>query len=360
MLTPTLPTAKAPASAQGGDDRLRHVLSIHCDPHGGSAYWLERQATLGLDLRRELRTVDDLHRLPEMTPRDLCHRPLLDFVPRSMHAKRSDWVLAQTGGTTGNPVWTVYSPEEFREAFVDPFVAAARCMRFPRHGTWLYAGPSGPHIIGRAASRLAQSLDGHEPFSVDFDPRWARKLPVGSFGQQRYVAHVVDQALAVIRSQPIDVLFTTPPLLEALAPQMTLAERERIRGVHYGGTHLTAGKLAVFQERWFTSAVHLSGYGNTLFGCCLELDVSRGRTPAYFPHGSRIVFSVVDQQDAGGARRVLRFSRLDDTMLLINVVERDAGDLVEPPPDAPPGFHLKGVRDVRPISGGCAPTTGLY
>jgi thienamycin biosynthesis protein ThnN len=348
------------AAPDGAESRLRRVLAIHLDPHGGSRYWLERQARLGFDLRAEIRDIRDLPRVGTMNPTDLAQRPLHDFVPRSRAGHARNWILAQTGGATGNPVWTVYAPDEFDAAFVAPFSAAAAHVHFPRGGTWLYAGPSGPHIIGRAARHLARAMGAPEPFSIDFDPRWARKLPDGSFAQPRYVEHVVDQALAVLQMQPIDVLFTTPPLLAALAPRMSDSQRERVRGLHYGGTHLSRAALTDFQSCWFPRAVHLSGYGNTLFGCCLELDTSPGRVPSYFPHGDRLIFDAPASEESPPARRPIRFSRLDETMLLINVAERDAAERVAPPRDAPEGFCLPGVRDVGPSGGADTRATGLY
>jgi len=340
--------------------RLRHVLSVHLDPRGGSRYWLERQQRLGMDLRREIRSPDDLTRLEPMSPLELTRRPLLDFVPRALHVRRQEWLPVQTGGATGTPAWTVYSPEEFRAAFVAPFAAAAGHVGFPRGGLWLYAGPSGPHVIGRAARELARVCGAPEPFSIDFDPRWARKLPDGSFAQQRYLQHVVDQTLDVLRSHEIEVLFTTPPLLSALAPRMSETQRLRVRGVHYGGTRLSAAQLAKFQREVFPAATHLAGYGNTLFGCCLELEVGVDRVPCYFPHGERLLLRVVESEATPPPRGTVMFSRLDETVLLINVRERDAGEQVPPPANAPPGFRLAGIRDPGPGAAPDVPPCGLY
>lgn len=359
MLTAAKPESRAATVADTGRDRLRRILALHFDARNGSAYWLERQAALDFDVCDEIQTFADLERLGTMSPATLAERPLLDFVPRSLHESRKDWILAQTGGATGNPVWTAYSPAEFEAAFVTPFSAAAAHVGFPRGGVWLYAGPSGPHIIGQAAQRLARACDSPQPFSVDFDPRWARKLPAGSFGERRYLQHIVDQAQAIVDTQDVEILFTTPALLRALAASMTTTQRNRIRGVHYGGTQLHAAALAEFQVKWFPRAVHLSGYGNTLFGCCLELDVSPGRVPTYFPHGNRLLFHASGPTPAS-PRRPLSFSRLDETMLLIHVVERDAAELVSPPENAPDGFQCPGVRNVRPVEESSAPAVGLY
>ena len=102
--------------------------------------------------------------------------------------------------------------------------------------------------------------------------------------------------------------------------------------------------------------VHLAEYGNTLFGCCMELDVAAGRELRYFPCGDRLLFGVLSANDSGldspcyhaldRTGRIV-FTRLDETMLLINVAERDVGTLATPPCDAPAAFHRLGVASRR-------------
>jgi hypothetical protein len=279
-------------------------------------------------------------------------------------------VVVQTGGSLGAPVWTAYTEQEFREAFVEPFVAAAGHVGFPSGGTWLYVGPAGPHVIGRAADAIARATGSPAPFTVDFDSRWALKLPPGSFAAGRYLAHVVDQACEIIESQEITCLFTTPAVLEALAERMSDSHRELIGGVHYGGTAIERKQMERFQTEVFPNAVHLSGYGNTLFGCCLELDTSAGRELRYFPHGERLIFSVLPEGslwEAGALRGEtgqsgrLAFTRLDRTMLIPNFVERDRVRLTSPPPDAPAGFVHLGVEAPAPApEPGQKPAAALY
>ena len=45
----------------------------------------------------------------------------------------------------------------------------------PASANWLALVPSGPHLIGEAATRLATGRGGIK-FSVDMDPRWVKKL----------------------------------------------------------------------------------------------------------------------------------------------------------------------------------------
>jgi hypothetical protein len=340
---------------------LREALATHCDPQWGSRYWIERSRQLGFDPRTAIRSVADLPRLGITDAAALSDCALDDFIPRSLQASRAKLVVAQTGGTLGRPAWTAYLEDEFEEAFVEPFAVAAQHVGFPVEATWLFVGPSGPHIIGLAADAIARRSGSPRPFMVDFDPRWAKKLPAESFAAQRYLRHVVEQALAVLQAQAIDVLFTTPPILEALSREMTISQRGRIRGVHYGGMALESEALRRSQCEDFPNAVHLSGYGNTLFGCCLELDVTPGRALRYYPYGDRLHFAVAAaesstkalhapvQADAGASGQLV-FSRFDGAVLLVNVLERDHVRLVPPPVAAPRGFRQMGVESPGPAA----------
>ena len=364
-----------PIARESLEHRLQRVIDAHFDPRGGSAFWLDRAARLGIDARRIVRGVPDLALLGEMTPADLASRPLVDFIPRRFHNRLDRFIVGQTGGTTamssageriGNfGPWSAFREDEFDEAFVLPFVEAAAHVSFPPHESWLFVGPTGPHIIGKVIARLAASLGSHDPFSVDFDPRWAKRLADGSFARDRYLNHVIEQAMAVITTQNIGVLFTTPPVLAAMAAAMTPLQRQRIAGIHYGGLPVTPQQMARFQTEWFPRAVHLSGYGNTLLGCCLELNVAPGRQLDYFPMGDRLLLEVVD--DAGrampaGSTGQVRVTRLDESMLIVRMRERDFGELILPPAGAPAEFHLPGIRNpgpppsvaLRPVA------TGLY
>lgn len=352
MIVPVEPTRGTPTT-ESLKDRLRRVVAVHFDPKLGTPYWLDRARTLGIDPIRDINAISDLAMLGDMTPGDLAARPMLDYVPRAVHGRPERLIVGQTGGTTGGGTWTAYREDEFLEAFVTPFAAAARHLGFPRRAHWLYVGPSGPHIIGKVAAQLARSVGSGGPFSVDFDARWVKKLPEGSYARDRYARHVVDQAMTVIERQDIGVLFITPILLTRLAELMTVEQRERIRGVHYAGMAVTAQELERFQLELFPYAVHLCGYGNTLFGCCLELSTLPGRPLDYFPHGHRLLLEIV----SGSGERVsdgeigrVRITRLDESMLLVRMIERDEASQVAVPASAPEGYSLPGVRNPGPRS----------
>jgi hypothetical protein len=180
---------------------------------------------------------------------------------------------------------------------------------------------------------------------VDFDSRWFRKLPPDSLARDRYMNHLLEQAMHVLDAEPVSVLFTTPVVLARLADRMSSTQRARIRGVHYGGMRVEPDLLWCAQTEWFPNAAHLAGYGNSLFGVCMEFGGPPDRPLRYYPFGRRLVIRVAEDGR-------VQMSRLDPTVLIANLLERDSAIAVPPPTRDPSGFG-PGVQDPHP-----APTSG--
>jgi len=351
--------------------RLEHVVRIHFNKDTGAPYWLDRQNELGIDLVKTIRFVEDLSILGPMDEEALAIRPIEDFIPR-LFLGDTDCVIAETGGTLGKPKFAIHRRDEFRSAFVTPFVKAAERMGFPSRCHWLFVGPTGPHVIGRAARYCAEALEAGDIFTVDFDPRWAKKLSAGSFAARRYLEHIEEQALHVLTVQNIGVLFSTPAVLESLAEKMDEAKRLAIDGIHLGGMCADADFMDKMNE-CFPNAVVLAGYGNTLFGMMPQLSYDMATGFDYFPYGSRLIVRVAPAAAANetsnldtcveyGQRGRLVVSRLDEMQFIANMVERDTAVRLEPRPDAvKDGFLLDGIRDPQPIMDEkTKPEIGLY
>lgn len=353
------------------NERLRRMIALHFDPESGSPYWLELAGRLGFDPREDIRSAEDLARLGPMDQQALAGRPVEDFIPRSLLCRRREFIFAETGGTLGDPKFAVHRDDEFAAAFVEPFVVAAGRAGFPRGANWLFVGPTGPHIIGRAAVACATELDSPAPFNVDFDPRWAKKLPEGSFARGRYIEHIRQQALRVLNTQHVGVIFSTPPVLEGLGERLAQDKRLAVRGIHFGGMAVTA-QLREKLGGMFPNAVMLSGYGNTLLGMSPELSFAAAEGISYYPHGERLMLMVVpvDGDDAERIAGIVAYGecgqvmahRLDETQLIVNLLERDSAVRVAPPEDAKAdGFIHDGIRDPQPIvSETFKPALGLY
>lgn len=357
-----------PEPVTGPDERLRAVLRLHLHPHLGSAYWLRRQAELGWDVCDRVRSIGDLRLLGPTATDDLRRWPVRDFIPRTYHNRLDRFVTGETAGTSGRPCATAYRDDEFEAAFVTPFLRVADACGFPRDVPWLWVGPSGPHIIGKVVRELARRTGSIDPFSVDFDPRWAKRLADGALGRQRYLDHVTDQAVDILDREEIGVLFTTPPALAALAERLSDRQREAIRGVHYGGMAVTAEEVNEFRAV-FPNAVHLAGYGNTLFGVAMELADGPRSAMDYYPLADRVRYEIVSWSAADapgplgrGVRGRVMFHRFDESCLLVNVLERDEAEFAPAVPSARSFGRLgDGLRDPRPPAH-LAPTLrpGLY
>jgi hypothetical protein len=159
----------------------------------------------------------------------------------------------------------------------------------------------------------------------------------------------------VLRREEIGVLFTTPPALTALTAKLTDREREAIRGIHYGGMSLTPGSVNDFREA-FPNAVHLAGYGNTLFGVVMEVTDGHRKAMDYFPLSERVLFDIVRIADDWppasveyGERGRVMFHRLDESALLVNVVERDEAERIAISSESLAlGGATDGLRDPMP------------
>jgi hypothetical protein len=202
-------------------------------------------------------------------------------------------------------------------------------------------------------------MDSIDPFSVDFDPRWARKLPPDSLARRRYLEHVLEQASAILASQRIGVVFATPPVLTALAGRLAPERRAEIVGIHLGGMAAAPGFWKGLAEG-FPNAKVMGGYGNSLAGMCPQLAPDPDEPPEYFPHGARLVLEVEPPEVSGRGR--VRFHRLDESCFLPNVLERDEAGLAAPLASAAAaGFTLPGLRDPRPPEAAPeAKSPGLY
>ncbi|MEQ8496362.1 MAG: hypothetical protein RLW42_19275 [Gammaproteobacteria bacterium] len=328
-------------------EHLGRILARHCDPVTGSPFWLERQRELGFKLASRITSIDDLEILGSFDIDTLRRRPFSDFVPRGV--LEAPLIFAETGGTTGEPATTAYSLADFHAAFVAPFLERVDGSSVFRGDYWLWLGPSGPHMIGKTAQRLAAITTGADAFAVDFDPRWFRRLAAGSLARTRYLEHLLDQAERIVARQDIRYLFTTPIVLDALTERLDERARAAIRFVYLGGMAIEDTVLLRCAAR-LPAARFLSGYGNTLFGVCHEARPVRPQAGprAYYPQAERLVVRVSESDTTRpcsyGARGQLVMYRLDESALLPVVRERDEATRLPPQRDT----TADGFGDPRP------------
>lgn len=358
------------------------VLRLHLDPHRGSAHWVAVAKERGITAA-DLQTFEDLAQLGIFDADALRRRPIEEFVPASLLRGGLSLTPFCTGGTTDAPCWSVFTDEEFELAFVSPFFAGLSMHGLRWRGRWLFLGPAGSHPIGRAAWECGRRASGHPPFAIDLDPGWARRLQ--GFAGERYLDHVVSQALQVLHSQNVQILFGTPTVLRALAEQLSQDQRAAISGVHHGGMAASGEEMLWLQHEGYPRATFLGGYGNSLLGMSPEIpqeatesspELRDGtiRLPSYVAEGNRLCLRVVPPdaaeslvrgQDPGevaiGERgRVLAY-RFDPSFLILNHLERDEAERRGPCQRAQgQGWQGTVVHDPRPALAVAHVGEGLY
>src|SRR5581483_11177184 len=137
----------------------------------------------------------------------------------------------------------------------------------PAH--WMHLGPSGPHVFGFDCATYARLGEGVF-YTVDFDPRWVKKAIAN--GQpdvvDAYVVHLLDQLSDVLASQPIRVLSTTPPLIEAICarPELHNLVMSKVETIIWAGTSFSPESLRQVNEVFFPNTNIIGIYGNTIMG----------------------------------------------------------------------------------------------
>lgn len=352
-------TLTAPLDAlPSADDMVRAAVAWHFTPGSGSPYWLRRAAALPFDPLHDIRTAADLTRFPDVSA-DWRTVPVEDLVPAGLAAAGPPRVF-ESGGTTGAPKRIVELGFWRRSAHrlsagLDAHGVPARC-------NWLYLGPTGPHVAGHAFTTTA-ALRGGACFTLDFDPRWARRC--GRDDRARYVAHLLDQAAWTLSSQRVGVLWATPPVLEAIADRPPLAElvREQVDTILWSGVAASAETLRLLREEVFPRTRLIGIYGNTLMGMAPQRPARPQDThPCVFqPFHPHTLIDLYLPGTAGtvpyGARGRVRLHHMSLDLFLPNVTERDLAVRVAPVPGEPGD----GLAEVRPAEvEGRAVVEGVY
>lgn len=350
------------------DGHVREVVRWHFDPATGSPYWLRRAASLGFDPVAEVQSFADLAKFPPVAD-EWREVPAADLIPRGCAGPFSVW---ETGGTTGAPRRIVDSGVRYRgiqriSGILDQhgFPGSAAEGAAPA-GAWLHLGPSGPHLVGTNMARLARQR-GALFHTIDLDPRWVKRLyQEGRTHEARaYTSHLVEQALLLLRSQPVQVMAATPPLLEALLahPEAAQLIRAKVKGIIWFGTSMSEESLRLLEEELLPGVILVGWYGNTLMGIACQ----RPRQPGdayrciFQPPSPEGIIQLVDPQnpsvpvDYGQAGQV-RISVLNRELFLPWHLERDRA--VRVPPAAPGGWD--GVAQVSPLGGGGPQVEGVY
>ncbi|MDT3440515.1 MULTISPECIES: AMP-binding protein [unclassified Pseudofrankia] len=343
------------------------AMRWHFDPATGSPFWLRAAGDLGFDPRRDVHTIADLAKFPNLV--DLLREvPAYDLVPRGYGADPGIGGVYESGGTTGPPKRVVFL-DDWLDWLTGYSLADLAARGSPTGVDWLAVTPTGPHMFGAFIERFVRRA-GRLRFTIDLDPRWVKRVIAEGHADEadRYADHLIDQVRHVLRTQDIRVMVITPPLLERLARHDDLVElvRAKVRMIEWGGAHMDADTRSLYMTEIFPGAALYGRYGSTMvLGAAVERHGLTADDPCVFdPPSPYVTFSVVDPETLRpveyGASGQVVMNHVSRSTLLPNNLERDLATRVEPlPGSAQVGDS---VADVRPVGvfGGETVVEGVY
>ena len=352
MTTGLKPSHSVEQAREQLDAHVRETVNWHFSPQTGTPFWIDWAKQSGIDVVQQIGSFADLVKLPRFEDHWLRKAPHQRWIPRAYQDQ--PFKVFETGGTTGEPKqrlnWDdhLIDYSEFSSALDEIYPDA-----FARGGHWLMLGPTGPRRLRLAIEHLA-NLRGGACYFVDLDPRWVKKLLADRQSDQakRYMDHVIDQAIQILRRREITCLFATPRLVEALDERISIVEAG-ITGVFCGGTSMTPQVIRFLVEEVLQQKVTLvPTYGNTLMGLAMSEPVNAGNDYAltYYAPQPRAVVRVVDPQNPDRIVDYEQWGRVELTtltreLLMPRFLERD--EAVRRPPAA--HWPWDGAGNVRPL-----------
>lgn len=331
------------------DEHLRQIIAWHFSPDTGCPFWLNWAAEARFDPIASVSGAADLVKFPHFHDEWLRDLPHEVWIPRKYQGR--PFKIFETGGTTGLPKQRI----SWEDHLIDysEFSAHLDDDHFPRGANWLMLGPTGPRRLRLTIEHLANERGGC-CYHVDLDPRFVKKMLAEGKAEiaKAYQAHVIEQALPILKHRNVQCLFTTPRLLESLGDQLDVPG-SGIRGVFCGGTHMTPQVIRFLVEEVLANQAQLvPTYGNTLMGLAIARPVSAddGYQLTYHAPQPRAMLRVVDPNNTDRPVDYGQWGRIELTTMtreffMPRFLERDEAIRRDPHPLYP----WDGVGDVRPL-----------
>lgn len=338
------------------NELIEAAVRWHFSPATGSAFWLERAKTFDFSPLRDIHTAADLRLFPNVTD-ELRLASVADLIPKGYGGAPPLAGVFESGGVTGPPK-RVLMMADWVERWMAWAVRVAE-RAYQEKSNFLIVAPTGPHLMTYLPMQAVHRRHGMA-FTIDLDPRWVRKLMTEGRSSEAdlYAEHIIDQTASVLKTQDVNVLTITPPLLEKIVGRPELAElvRQKISTIIWGGTHMDADTRRLYRTEIFPGIMFQGGYGSTmaLGGAFERSGVTDDDLCIFDPFSPYITFSVVDPQTRQnipyGERGQVLMNHISKGMFIPNNLERDSAVRV---PGLPPqaGDSVADIFPVREFDG---------
>lgn len=339
------------------DEHVVEIIRFHFSEETGSKFWLDKAKMLPFNPLTDIKSFNDLERFEDYSD-ELRDIPIEDLIPKGLC--HEDIFVYESGGATGKPKRIIEHDTRLKGVhWLNQILDANGFPGRDEVSSWLFLGPSGPHIVGKSMGNLAR-LRGARCFYVDFDPRWVRKCIKNKKEEQaeEYINHIISQAKDIIRDQNIGVLFVTPSVLERLISDKELLSimRTKIKGIIWSGTSFSNEGIKFLQEEIFCDVSIMGIYGNSLMGIAPQVPHHQTKYASvfhsFYPYSIAEVVHVhdcnkpVDYYEKGQVKVTL----LTKEMFMPNNLERDEAVRIPPSTLVEQVLPLDCVAAVKPIT----------
>lgn len=321
-------------------DYLNGVLERFTNPTYGASYWQEKIEETTI---KKIDSFDKFKKYFAFKNREvqleyeshLRKLPIEKFIPLSTQRK-AKWLWAsETGGTTGIAKRGTWSSNYWKQImeFSDEFLDL---HGVPKNENWLFIGPTGPHTTGRLLVSMAERRGG-KIFCIDMDPRIVRIFIKEKKEDMldRYIQHIWEQVIPIIKYQCIGIIFCTASLLELMPQYVDLGMLKSIKAVLHAGLAMSKDTHRHLREAIFPDKPVVGIYGTSVSGISFQkpYEEEDDYRIIYIPCQPYIILEcinsdgeIVNYKEEGN----VRCFRFTDDQLIPGFIERDMGTRVKP------------------------------
>ncbi|MHA1404548.1 MAG: hypothetical protein ACTSSI_12360, partial [Candidatus Helarchaeota archaeon] len=141
------------------DVYLEKTLKIHFDMEFGAPFWKKWQENNGVNVIKEVNSIQDLISIFSEPFDENCLRelPIDQFMPKkigNISCKKSDFLIGESGGSGGIPKKILNHWNSFKKSA--SFLSWSMDKhQFPTGENVTYIGPTGPHLFGALVREVA-------------------------------------------------------------------------------------------------------------------------------------------------------------------------------------------------------------
>lgn len=342
------------------DEHLQFVLRINLHPNEGAKHWLDVQKKTGFDIRKEVKTIDDLvkleevlekydkkHKTNEFSEAHLRKMPIDHFIPKKYLKRRKNLLCPSSGST--NPkkriIWDVDTSNEI----VNYYESYLRYLGFPYGEKWWGMGPD--RLYQKHMEQTAYRMGAPYANIIALETRGAKEI-LESGNRKRFMERfgpAIEETKSFFSLEKPGIGVGTTQVFEMLpVPEIFEVDISCIKGILCSGTGTTSEKIRHLSEDLYPDRKIGIAYGHFMWGFAVGL-IDSNFDQNYFAHKLLCTHKIVDPQNPteelkyGNRGQVKAYITRPEFFWIIR--ERDSGIKIS----SKEPYGWDGVKNISPL-----------